>query len=43
MLQAHRILANLMWAYVVGHAGMAVLHQVCGHRVLQRIFGGRTG
>lgn len=39
VLQAHKLLSNLVWAYVVGHAGLAVLHQATGHRVLQRIFG----
>lgn len=39
VLQAHKLLANLMWAYVVGHAGLAVLHQFSGHAVLQRMFG----
>lgn len=38
-LDVHKALANLMWAYVVGHAGLAVLHQVTGHPVLQRMFG----
>jgi cytochrome b561 len=38
-LNAHKLMANLMWAYVVGHAGLAVLHQWMGHRVLQRMFG----
>jgi cytochrome b561 len=38
VLELHRIVANLMWAYVVGHAGLAVLHQLNGHRVLQRMF-----
>lgn len=38
-LQLHKLMANLMWAYVVGHAGLAVLHQLAGHRVLQRMFG----
>lgn len=38
-LQVHKALANLMWAYVVGHAGLAVLHQVTGHPVLERMFG----
>lgn len=38
-LDAHKLVANLMWAYVVGHAGLAVLHQCLGHRVLQRMFG----
>lgn len=38
VLEVHKIIANLMWAYVVAHAGLAVLHQVAGHRVLQRMF-----
>lgn len=37
-LEVHGIVSNLMWAYVVGHAGLAVLHQFAGHRVLQRMF-----
>jgi cytochrome b561 len=28
-----------MWAYVVGHAGLALLHQATGHPVLKRMFG----
>ncbi|HWS05151.1 MAG TPA: cytochrome b/b6 domain-containing protein [Burkholderiaceae bacterium] len=38
VLELHKIVANLMWAYVVAHAGLAVLHQFAGHRVLQRMF-----
>jgi cytochrome b561 len=38
VLEAHKLIANLMWAYVVGHAGLAVLHQLAGHEVLQRMF-----
>lgn len=37
-LKLHKAAANLMWAYVVAHAGLAVLHQMAGHRVLQRMF-----
>ncbi len=37
-LVAHRALANLVWAYLVGHASMALLHQAKGHAVLQRMF-----
>lgn len=33
----HGALANLMWAYLIGHAGIAVLHQIAGHRVFQGI------
>jgi cytochrome b561 len=42
MLEAHEVISNLMWAYVVGHAGLALLHQVAGHAVLQRMFGNRA-
>ena len=43
VLEVHKLIANLMWAYVVGHAGLAVLHQVSGHRVLQRMFARAAG
>ena len=39
VLEVHKLVANLVWAYLVGHAGLAVLHQVSGHPVLQRMFG----
>lgn len=38
-LEVHKAVANLMWAYIVGHTGLAVLHQITGHPVLQRMFG----
>lgn len=34
---AHTTLANLMWAYLIGHAGLAVLHEITGQRVLRRM------
>jgi cytochrome b561 len=37
-LNAHKLLANLMWAYLVGHALLAVLQETQGHDVLKRIF-----
>ena len=39
VLQIHKLLANLMWAYVIAHAGIALLHQAQGRQVLQRMFG----
>jgi cytochrome b561 len=39
VLQIHKLLANLMWAYLIAHAGIAMLHQVQGRQVLQRMFG----
>jgi cytochrome b561 len=38
VLAAHSLLGNLMWAYVVGHAGMGVLHQFAGEDVFSRMF-----
>ena len=42
MLEIHELFANLMWAYLIGHAGLAVLHQFAGHPVIKRIFGRGT-
>lgn len=38
LLNVHATIAPLMWAYLVGHVGLALLHQVAGHRMLQRMF-----
>lgn len=43
VLEVHKITSNLMWAYIVAHAGLAVLHQIAGHRVLQRMFARSAG
>jgi cytochrome b561 len=39
VLKMHKAISNLMWAYVVCHAGLALLHQFMGHAVLRRMFG----
>lgn len=39
VLDAHKALSNLMWAYVIGHAGMAVAHEFTRHPVLKHMFG----
>ncbi len=36
--EIHGIIANLMWAYLIGHASIAVLHQWLGHRTLSNMF-----
>jgi cytochrome b561 len=41
VLELHEVLANLMWAYLIGHAGIAVVHDIVGHRVLGRMFLGQ--
>lgn len=42
VLEIHKLISNLMWAYLIGHAGLALLHQLAGQRVLQRMFGRRS-
>jgi cytochrome b561 len=38
LLDLHQGAANLMWAYLAGHAGMALLHQWNGEGLLGRMF-----
>jgi hypothetical protein len=42
-LALHRLFANLMWAYILGHAGIAVLHHLLGIDILRRMFWIRRG
>lgn len=35
---AHEAVTTLVWAYLVGHAGFAVIHELAGHAVLRRMF-----
>jgi len=37
-LSVHKLSANLMWAYLVGHAGIAVLHHLLGSDIFSRMF-----
>ncbi len=39
----HRLVANLMWAYLIGHAGLATLHHLLGSDILKRMFWIRRG
>ncbi|HEY1943838.1 MAG TPA: cytochrome b/b6 domain-containing protein [Roseiarcus sp.] len=38
VLGLHRLAANLMWAYLIGHATVAVLHQALGDDIFSRMF-----
>jgi cytochrome b561 len=42
-LQLHRAVANLLWAYLIGHAGIATLHHLLGSDILRRMFWIRRG
>lgn len=43
ILEIHKTISNLLWAYLIGHAGLALIHQFAGHRVLQRMFASASG
>lgn len=38
VMQVHFLFANLVWVYLIAHAGLALLHQVLGHRALSRMW-----
>jgi cytochrome b561 len=38
LVSMHADFGNLMWAYLIGHAAIALLHQLKGHETLQKIF-----
>jgi cytochrome b561 len=42
-MSLHRVIANLMWAYIIGHAGIAALHHLLGSDILRRMFWIRRG
>jgi cytochrome b561 len=41
-LTAHSLASNAMWAYLVGHVSVVVVHEWLGHPVLRRMLGGRA-
>lgn len=41
-LETHAVVANLMWAYLIGHSGMAIVHELLGSPVLKQMFFGRS-
>jgi hypothetical protein len=42
-MKLHHLISNLMWAYLFGHAGIAVLHHLLGHDIIKRMFWIRRG
>jgi cytochrome b561 len=38
VLEVHETFANVMWAYLVAHAALALLHEWAGHRTIRRMF-----
>lgn len=44
IIEAHEMITAFVWAYLIGHAGFAVVHELIGHALLRRIFPfGRQG
>jgi cytochrome b561 len=37
-LTLHRLISKLMWAYLIGHAAIALLHHLLGSDILRRMF-----
>jgi cytochrome b561 len=37
-VRLHKLMSNLMWAYLVAHAGVAVLHHMFGSDIFSRMF-----
>ena len=38
VLSLHKLMANLMWGYLIAHAGLAALHQLLGTDMVSRMF-----
>ncbi len=38
VIEIHTATANLMWAYVIAHASLAVIHHLVGDPVLRQMF-----
>lgn len=37
-MSVHKLIANLVWAYLIAHAGVAILHHVLGSDIFSRMF-----
>lgn len=42
VLILHKMTANLMWAYLVAHAGFALIHHIAGSDIFRRMFWTRS-
>ena len=38
LIEAHEMVTTFVWAYLIGHAGLAVIHEFSGHALLRRMF-----
>ena len=38
VIAVHKTVANFMWAYIIAHASLAVMHQLNGRAVLRQMF-----
>lgn len=36
--EMHGTLGNLMWAYLIAHVGLALIHEIAGEKILRRMF-----
>ena len=38
LISTHKLFANLMWAYLIVHAGLAFAHELVGEQILSKMF-----
>jgi len=36
--KAHDVMASMMWVFVIGHGGMAIMHEIRGHGIVRAMF-----
>jgi len=36
--ECHSVMATIMWIFVTGHAGIALIHEFKGHKILRKMF-----
>jgi len=37
-IEAHVLVTTLVWAYLIGHASIAIVHELAGHSTFRRVF-----
>ena len=38
LIGVHKVIANFMWAYLIAHTSIAIIHQVVGRDVMRQMF-----
>lgn len=38
IIEIHEMVTTFVWAFLAGHAGLAIIHEITGHPLLRRMF-----